>query len=223
MWIQGNFEQRSGDINEISSLLEFILSIESHKNSGIKHPHNGSRLFVTQEMHCAFKGLFLLLLYNIVESTVCDCLNKIYDTIADEELTYGELSDDMKKMWRNSLRRAKDPNVEKTDAELSSIKVIFKELAVNISGSLDIRKIFEVFSKHGCTLDATNRENYAESFLTVKSKRNTLAHGNISFSHCGSMYVIENLKKMKSDVLSFLQEVVRQTGEFIDNQGYAHH
>lgn len=96
----------------------------------------------------------------------------------------------------------------------------FEDLAINISGSLDIRKIFEVFSKHGCKLDETNRDKYSNSFLVVKNKRNNLAHGNISFSECGSNYMVSDLKKIKEDILDGMQEVVTQAKEYISNKKY---
>ena len=220
MIIQRNFTKRATDINETFTLIDFIVNIESHKNLPITHIDSKKILYVSQEMQCAIKAQFLMLLYNIVESTVCDCLNAIYDSIGDEELTFSELSDEMKNMYRNNLRRTSNPNYKKTDAELMALPVRFAGLAVNISGSLDMRRIIEVFSEHGCHLNQTKREKYANSFLVVKNKRNNLAHGNISFSECGSNYLISDLQKFKSDILCCMQEVVTQTRDYISQRLY---
>ena len=96
----------------------------------------------------------------------------------------------------------------------------FESLAINISGSLDLRKVIEVFSKHGCRLDETNRSKYSDSFLIVKNKRNNLAHGNISFSECGSNYLISDLRRFKEDILNGMQEVVNRAKEYISNKEY---
>ena len=220
MIIQRNFTKRADDIKEICLLINFIANIESHKNRPIKDDGNGRELFVTQEMQCALKAQFLMLLYNIIESTVCDCLNSFYDSIADDELTFAELSDEMRAMWKNYLCRKKHPDSEKNDMELMGMVIRFESIAINISGSLDIRKIIEVFSKHGCKLDETNREKYSNSFLVVKNKRNNLAHGNISYSECGSSYLVSDLHKFKDDILSGLHEVVIQAKEYISNKKY---
>ena len=220
MLIQRNFSRRANDIEETFKLISFILNVESHRNIPIVHIESKSELYITQEMQCALKAEFLILLYNIVESTICDCLNSLYDSIADEGLTYADLSDDMKRMWRNYLKRTSNPDKTKTDSELMNHPIRFEHIAINISGSLDIRKIIEVFSKHGCCLDEKNREKYSNSFLVVKNKRNNLAHGNISFSECGSFYMVSDLKKYKEDILMGLQEVVIQVRDHISKQKY---
>lgn len=220
MIIQRNFTRRVYDIEETFKLLTFIVKIESHRNTPIIHTESKNELYVTQEMQCALKAEFLILLYNIVESTVCDCLNTIYDAIADENITFSELSHAMQCMWRNYLKRTSSPDCKKTDSELSNSRVLFESIAISISGSLDFRKIIEVFSKHGCSLDESNRTKYADSFLIVKNKRNSLAHGNISFSECGSFYMIRDLQKFKDDILRGLQEIVSQVREHISNRKY---
>jgi hypothetical protein len=220
MSIERNFIKRVNDIQESFLLISFIANIESHRNQPILNADNGMKFYVTQEMQCGLKAQFLIVLYNIVESTVCDCLNSFYDSIADDGLTFAELSDEMKAMWKNYLRRSSNPDYLKSDTELMGMVIHFEDLAINISGSLDIRKIFEVFSKHGCKLDETNRDKYSNSFLVVKNKRNNLAHGNISFSECGSNYMVSDLKKIKEDILDGMQEVVTQAKEYISNKKY---
>lgn len=219
MNIQRNYNKRADDIKETFNLVSFITNVESHRNIPLVNA-DGEELFVTQEMQCSLKAQFIIVLYNIVESTVCDCLNTFYDSIADDELTFAELSDEMRAIWKNYLKRTSNPNSQKNDTELMGMSIRFENLAVNISGNLDIRRVIDVFSKHGCQLDETNREKYSESFLIVKNKRNNLAHGSVSFSECGSNYLVSDLEKFKDDILSGLQEVVTQVNEYIINKKY---
>ena len=95
MTIQKRFTKRADDIEETLNLVKFIANIESHRNLPITFGE-GSELYVSQEMQCALKAQFLVVLYNIVESTVCDCLNSFYDSIADDNLTFADLSDEMR-------------------------------------------------------------------------------------------------------------------------------
>lgn len=220
MIIWRNYTKRASDIEETYLLINFIANVEPHRNQPIRNTDDGRELFVSQEMQCAFKAQFLMILYNIVESTVCDCLNFFYDSIADDELTFAELSDEMRAMWKEYLKRTSNPNFQKSDTELMDMTIRFESLAINISGSLDMRKIIDVFSKHGCRLEEINRDKYSNSFLVVKNKRNNLAHGNISFSECGSNYMISDLKKFKEDILIVLQELVNQAKEYISNKRY---
>lgn len=220
MSIQRNFNKRANDIQESFILISFIANIDSHKNQPIINTDHSIEFYVTQEMQCALKAQFLIVLYNIVESTVCDCLNSFYDSIADDGLTFAELSDEMRAMWKNYLKRTSNSDYQKNDMELMGMTIRFENLAINISGSLDIRKVFEVFSKHGCKLDETNRDRYSNSFLIVKNKRNNLAHGNVSFSECGSNYLVSDLEKLKNDILDGMQEIVTQAKNYISNKEY---
>ena len=98
--------------------------------------------------------------------------------------------------------------------------VRFRILATNISGSLDIRNIYNVLLQHGCTIDNCKREDYAQSFFIVKNKRNLLAHGNVSFSECGTNYVLSDMEKMRQDIIIFLGKVIESVHKFISEKKY---
>lgn len=220
MTLERKFELRKTDIEEIFHLLEFIIKIESHKNVPLKDTTTGNSLAISQEMQCAFKAEFLILLYNIVESTTCDCLNSIYDAIIDDEFTFADVTVEIKQLWRNYLRNRKHPDADSDDTFLNPMKVKFEQLAISISGSMDYRKIVTVFRKHGCMVDDSKGEKYGHSFLVVKNKRNLLAHGNISFSECGSGYIYRDLKKFKDDILEYMEDVVNVTKTFVLSKKY---
>ena len=171
-------------------------------------------------MQCCVKAQTLMILYNMVESTICECLNYIYDAVADDELTYAELTNDMRSMWTNSCRRASRAEQNWSEAAKMPVKTVCEELAINTSGSIDIRKIYEIFEKHGCTIAEDMREGCGGSFLTVKKKRNRLAHGNESFSQCGSNYLFSELDKMRKDIMTFLPVVIETTKKFVEEKGY---
>lgn len=216
-----NFEIRKSDIKETSLLLEFLVHIETHKNVPLIDKSTDNTLLVSQEMQCALKAEFIILLYNIIESTVCDCLNSIVDAIIDDDLDYANVIRDIQLLWRNYLRKIKHPDAEKDDIELANMKVRFEKLAISISGSLDFRKIVDVFKRHGCLLDVSKRDKLGYSFLVVKNKRNLLAHGNISFSECGAGYIISDLLKYKDDILEYLEVVVFESKNYIINRRYS--
>lgn len=220
MPIIAHYKRRKEDVEEYFRLLCFLLSFETHRNISIQNLDTGKSLVITQEMQCVAKAQSLVLLYNLVESTVCDCLNAIYDAIQDESLIFGNVSDDIKNMWRNYLKRKNLPEKTKNDNDIINMAIRFDSLAINISGSLDFRKIQEVFSKHGCLLDNSSRDTIAQSFLVVKNKRNLLAHGNISFSECGAHYLLSDLQKYKEHIVDYMQDVVNKTCDYIANKAY---
>ena len=218
MIIKNNLKKKKEDVQEAYKLLVFLLSIETHRRNPLQYINN--EFVMTQEMQCILKAQFLIVLYNMVESTVYDCLNAIYDTILDKKLLYVQLSAEMKNMWRCYLFRKNHPDKDKTDLELENMPIFFESFAINISDSLDFRKIKEIFEKHGCILDLSKIELIGESLLIVKSKRNLLAHGNISFSVCGSNYLLSDLKKIQEHVIICMEHVVNRTCDYLLNQKY---
>ena len=220
MILDAHFAQRKSDVDAHFCCLQFIDCIESHKNRPIIDPSTGQKLLVSQQVQCCLKGQTLVVLYNLVESTVCECLNFIYDSVADDNLTYADLTDEMRIMWTASCRRAKRPEKDLSEAAKMSLNVTFSEIAVNTSGNIDIRKIFDIFKDHGCELDGSKRERFGQSFLTVKNKRNQLAHGNVSFSQCGSAFLYRELNQIRQDIESFLAIVVDTTKKFVEEKKY---
>lgn len=220
MIITTHYKKRREDIEVYFCFLRFLLSFEAHRQRTIQNTDTGETLVITQEMQCVAKAQSFILLYNLVESTVCDCLNAIYDAIQDDKLKYINVSDNIKAMWRSYLKSKKPPKTTYNEDEILNMSITFESLVVNISGSLDFRKIQEVFSKHGCLLNDNKREIIAPSFLVVKNKRNMLAHGNLSFSDCGSRYLISELLLFKQHIVDYMQEVVDITHDYIACKAY---
>lgn len=220
MILDSHFAQRKDDVDAHFRCLEFINGVESHKSKPVVDSNSGRVLLVDLQMQCCLKAQTLIILYNMVESTICECLNYIYDAVADDKLTYADLTDKMRNMWVSSCRRTSRIEQNWSEAAKMPVKVIFEELAINTSGSIDIRKIYDIFDKHGCTIEKDKREDYGDSFLTVKNKRNRLAHGNESFSQCGSNYLFSGLDKMRKDITAFLPIVIEATKKFVEDKQY---
>lgn len=220
MILNTHFKQRKDDVEAHFRCLSFIDGIESHKNRPIVDSCSGKQMFVDQLMQCCIKGQTMLVLYNLVESSICECLNYIYDAVADDDLTYAELTDEMRRMWTLSCKRAKKNENDMDEASKMPLKTKFEELAINTSGSIDIRKIYDIFGKHGCIIDLDKRKECGNSFLTTKNKRNLLAHGNISFSQCGSAYLLRDLEKIKQDIVTFISVVIETTKKFVKDKKY---
>lgn len=220
MIIDVNFDKRKEDVDAHFRCLAFIDNVATYKNMPIVDKSSDAELYVDQQMQCCMKAQTLVILYNLVESTVCDCLNYIYDSVADDGLTYADLTDEMRNMWTASCRRASRAEQNWTETAKMPVLAVFDEIAINTSGSIDIRKIYEAFGKHGCSIAEEKREECGNSFLTVKNKRNLLAHGNVSFSQCGASYTFPNLEKMRTDIITFLTIVISATKKFVDDKKY---
>ena len=220
MILDSNFTLRLEDVEAHFRCLDFITKVESHRQIPIVDPTTGQQLVVDLQMQCCMKAQTLILLYNMVESTICDCLNYIYDVIADEGLLYSDLTDEMRRMWTASYKRAGRAETTLREDLKMPLKAEFVGIATNTSGNIDIRKIYNIFNDHGCPIAETKREECGNSFLTVKNKRNLLAHGNVGFSQCGSSFLFSDLDTMRRNITVFLLIVIDATKQFVHTKGY---
>ena len=222
MITQKHFNKRKQDIEEVFKLLDFIGRIETHRSHTVKYDLTEQSLSVSQEMQCILKSQFLLILYNLIESTVNDCLHSIYDSIEDDGLAFADLNDEIKLIWLKYNKLEESLDSAKMNPEIMCAAVKFPKLPISISGNIDMRKIFDLFPMHGCMLQDNNRYKYSNSFLTVKNRRNSLAHGNISFSECGSAYMVSDIRKIMDDIICGLQEVITQVKAYTSSKKYRH-
>ncbi|HAO47873.1 MAG TPA: hypothetical protein DCR35_00375 [Runella sp.] len=89
------------------------------------------------------------------------------------------------------------------------------------SGNVDAREIKRISEKYGfsCKTNAKKTSN-GSKLLTVKSRRNDLAHGFISFQECGKEYSIQDLILIKKEVIAYISEILNNIQEYLDNRMY---
>lgn len=182
-------------------------------------PHNNELIKV-------FKANIFLLLYNLAESSIKQSLTEIYDTISSENLSYQDVIDEIKKIWiaenHDNFRNIGTDNIFIAINQLATeiIDIRFDSTKV-ISGNIDGRKIREFSAKHGFS-DRTHRNaNNGYKLHLVKTQRNNLAHGNISFAECGRNYGVGQLRSMKREVILYLRNILRNIKKYLDDRKYA--
>ena len=84
------------------------------------------------------------------------------------------------------------------------------------SGNVDAKKIKEIADKYGFShqTDSKFTKNGAK-LVTVKEKRNDLAHGEISFQECGKDYTIQDIIAIKNEVIKYLEEILNNIEQFL--------
>ncbi|MBL0247432.1 MAG: hypothetical protein IPQ28_07575 [Sphingobacteriales bacterium] len=90
-----------------------------------------------------------------------------------------------------------------------------------ISGNIDGRKIKEFSTKHGFSDRTHKNANNGNKLHQVKTQRNNLAHGNISFAECGRNYGIGQLRDTKKEVILYLRNILRNIKKYLDERQYA--
>ncbi|WP_332018868.1 MAE_28990/MAE_18760 family HEPN-like nuclease [Kaistella sp.] len=219
-----DFEKR---VKEIELFFKHIENLEvdgallyfPNKTTRKIQPHNNELIKV-------FKANVFLLLYNLAESSIKQSLTEVYDTISSDSLTYQDVIDEIKKIWisqkHDNFKNKGTENIFISINQLASEVIDIKfDSTKSISGNIDARKIKEFSSKHGFS-DRTHRNaNNGNKLHQVKTQRNNLAHGNISFAECGRNYGIGQLRDTKKEVILYLRNILRNIKKYLDDREYA--
>lgn len=185
----------------------------------------------TKDNHRFFKIMksnFLLMLYNLVEACIVSGMMEIYDDLKNDACSYNSLIKEIQIIWSNYMineiygpatgRSAYENRVQKIIEDIiSNNPVILKKEALGISGNLDARIIKDICDKHRIRYTLQNK---GASLEKVKMSRNDLAHGYASFSECARDLPIDDLDKIKDEVLIFLDDILQGMKKYYDGKQY---
>lgn len=219
-----DFEERVQEIELYFEHLNLILN----KDAELFFPRNITRQKrrINSELHKVLKANCFLLLYNLSESSIRQALIEIYDKITEKGLKYSNVKDEIKKIWITSkYRNFNNMSVENIFDVIAgrilddTIDIRFEDKH-SLSGAVDGLRIRDFALKVGFS-DRTHpalREGF--KLHEVKTQRNKLAHGEISFAKCGRDYSFEDLNKTKKQVISFLRSILLNIKAYLENEDY---
>ena len=177
------------------------------------------------------KANALIMIYNLVESSITSGITKIYDELKNSGYGYKAVRKEIQDIWfsfkfnqvydknahYNSYR---DKAAEIINAIMRDEPIKMDRKATAVSGNLDADKIRQICSDHGITytIDSTCRGGVV--LEDVKNKRNLLAHGTISFVECGRDYTICDLEKIKDETVIFLNGILQGMKKYYDEKTY---
>lgn len=136
-----------------------------------------------------------LVLYNLVESTSRLYLGLIHTSLINERIAVEETTNLIRKVVLDGFRK-RNPS-ERFISELTDIRTqIMSECYDDqkiFSGNVDAKLLREISAKYGFKVPKT-----CPGLLEVKTKRNDLAHGKISFVECSRNEAEETIIFLKS-------------------------
>ena len=158
-----------------------------------------------------------LLLYNLVESTVKNAIEAIFDEFKSRGVSFDDCTDEVRRIVLANLKRH---NVEDILPSLSSISIdvvvaTFRKEEL-FGGNVDARRIRDVAKGYGFR----HPKGKSDELLTVKTNRNDLAHGTKSFADVGRDYDVVRLVQIKNEVVAFLDELLVNVADYISTRGY---
>ncbi len=171
------------------------------------------------------------MIYNIIEYTVTNLIDSIYDEIRVNHLSYIDVNDSIRNLWRKTiLRSVNDPNANfstflRKNEEIISAILSNNELNMYAKntlpgGNLDGTSIKETFESHGIQVRTSSRNYRPDILIGIKENRNNLAHGSVSFVEAMREDSIDDIRANESLVVGFLEELIETVSTYIEDQKY---
>ena len=174
------------------------------------------------------KSNFLLMLYNIVEATVSTGMLEVYEHLKNDECTYSSLITALQNIWRDyKVKEVYDSSYElkaytkRVETIVNNIidetPLIFNKNMLNINGNLNAKRIKSICDKHCIRYTVIDDDMKLEN---IRKKRNSLAHGDESFSNCARDITVSDLENIKDTVFSFLNGIIEGMKNYCDEKQY---
>ncbi len=168
------------------------------------------------------------MLYNLVEACIVSGMMEIYENLKNDSCSYNSVIEEIQLIWsKHKINQVYGPATERATYEnrvqhiiqniTSNSPIILSKDALGISGNLDAKKIKKICDKHRIRYTL---QNNGVSLEKVKRIRNTLAHGDMSFSECARDLTIDDLENIKDEVLIFLEDILKGMKTYYDGKLY---
>lgn len=229
------FEERSG---EVRTYMEFLSHLEEESRSGSPRFSSSTATISPDQQKLLYASVYLQL-YNLVEATVTLCVQSVVDAACDPQWRPGDLSAVIRREWiRNTARTHVDLNYKnRLEAAVKLVDLVLAadpiqdgfEIERGGGGNWDDEQIEKMSERLGSKLKVSRavrrlvkrkvRDDYGPLKL-VRSMRNELAHGQISFTESASETTVSDLSQLTEAVLRYLSEVVDHFDGFISRYEY---
>lgn len=229
------FEDR---LQEIETYLDLLSALEKQVQDGPPRIGENGPAITVQQQRILYSSVYLQL-YNLVEATVTHCLEAVSASITEHGSWFpGDLSVNLRREWVRFIARTHtELNYEKRlDSALTLCEHLVQTLPISdfkvekgAGGSWDDLSIQDISTRIGFSLhisrdvySAVKRpfRNDQGPLSFIKSLRNSLAHGTLSFAECGEGVVVSDLRELKEHTAKYLREVVFSFKTSIDSHEF---
>jgi len=216
-----DFNERS---KEVSKYFVFLKSLEQ---GSIKLSMEGmigkSKVRkINPDLEKTLKASGFLLLYNLVESTMRNAIEAIFEELSSKRISFDEVRPEIKKII---LKNIKNRDYDKillsiTNISLDIINAGFDKEKL-FSGNIDAKLIKDTALNYGfsCRTECIKTGNGSD-LLTIKSNRNDLAHGVKSFAEVGKAQTADDFLKIKNKVVKYLKQILINIETYLANKEY---
>jgi alpha-L-fucosidase len=216
-----DFNERS---KEVSKYFMFLKSLEqgtTQLSMNGKSVHSKTKA-IDPELLKTLKASSFLLLYNLVEASMRNVIEAIFDELTNQGISYDQIRPELKKIViKNLKKRHPDTIFSSTTAiSIDIIKAGFDREEL-FSGNVDSKKIKETAKEYGFSSKTDYATtNHGNDLLTIKTTRNDLAHGHKSFTEVGRDKTTDELLEIKKKVISYLKQILLNIEQYLTSKDY---
>jgi hypothetical protein len=203
--VKNTFVQRKAEIDEYFNFLNSYQPANANDN-----------------LFKILKSNLLIMLYNLIESSISNAIEEIHNNIYSNSISFDSLKREIKSIIISNTKRVNPDKLvlQINDIATDIVKHTFKKDEL-FSGNVDGKKIREISAKYGFNSDTDYvKTKHGSHLVTIKDKRNDLAHGIFSFTEVGKEYTIQDLEEMKDKTLNYIAEILDNIEYYLLNKEY---
>jgi MAE_28990/MAE_18760-like HEPN len=223
---------------EVETYLSFLQEIEVAAQSGPPRIEGSDHVISAPQQKILYSGVYLQL-YNLVEATVSRCLSAVSSAAQrDGRWKPEDLNWELQQEWVRVVARTHTQltpeNRLKSAVELCSylvnkLPINSFDIEIGGGGNWDDDAIEKISRRVGCELQISGPTKTAVkrplrddlgALKLVKLRRNSLAHGSISFVECADEVSVSELRTMVDAVGTYLDEVIGCFSRYIEMYGF---
>lgn len=216
-----DFEERA---KEVSKYFIFLKSLEQGTTQ-LKMQGMGGQPKIREidpELLKTLKASGFLLLYNLVESTMRNAIEAIFEELRNKGISFDQVRPELKKIVLKNLKKRNPDKILQTITAISlDIITAGFDKEDLFSGNIDGRLIRETANDYGFshTTDPIKTGNGSD-LVTIKTNRNDLAHGIKSFAEVGRDKTADDLLRIKNKTVKYLKQILQNINDYLAHQKY---
>jgi hypothetical protein len=231
-----DYVDKCAEVDNFFKLIDFLENTKNISASGAdKISSEGKQIAIDRSLIETIQSSSFLLLYNLIESTMTAAIDAIYQNLQHLEQQHQNTPNlfifNLKKNLRKSLIK-QYAGIFSIDGinDFSENKKSFFSSVINhgydkknlFNGNIDCSQIDDITrNKFGFKVFPFNGELYnSQHILSIKNKRNNLAHGSQTFTEVSQHLAVGELQKHFDSVIKLLNGVFSSIEHYLVNQKY---
>lgn len=213
------FETRA---KEVEDYCEMISSLDQGDRTTVQRPSDITG--IGPDLMKTLKAATYLLFYNLIESTMRNAIQAIFDQLSEERISYTQVRIELKRVAIRNLKNisssSPDLHLQVADIARDIFEAGFNRQKL-FSGNVDAKAIRETADEYGFShLTDESVTRGGSSLLKVKNYRNDLAHGLKTFAEVGRDVTQHDLLEEQNRIVVYLRQILNNVKSYLDNQEY---